>query len=118
MKRPVLKFLALAVSTLLAGGAAAENKFDYCLLCHGANGNGNYGIRAPKISGMESWYLARQLDNFAAGIRGLHANDEPGHEMAAIDSASSEDSEARVHGLNCISSHVRRQGAAIRPPES
>jgi cytochrome c553 len=84
MKRPVSKLVGLALSTLLAGGAAAENKFDYCLLCHGANGNGNYGIRAPKISGMESWYLARQLDNFAAGIRGTPAEDAPGHEMAPV----------------------------------
>ena len=53
--------------------AGADNDFDYCLLCHGANANGNYGIRAPKLSGMEPWYLARQLENFAAGVRGAPA---------------------------------------------
>ena len=81
MSRRVFKLTALAVSALLAGAAAAENQFDYCLLCHGANGNGNYGIRAPKLSGMEPWYLTRQLENFAAGIRGTSAEDAPGHEM-------------------------------------
>ena len=32
----------------MVGSASAGNDFDYCLLCHGANANGNYGIRAPK----------------------------------------------------------------------
>ena len=65
-------------------GARAGNEFDYCLLCHGTNGNGNYGIRAPKVSGVETWYLKRQLENFAAGIRGAPAGDAPGHEMAPV----------------------------------
>jgi cytochrome c553 len=75
---------ALATALLLVGGANAGNDFDYCLLCHGANGNGNYGIRAPKISGMEPWYLARQLENFAAGVRGVAADDAAGHEMRPV----------------------------------
>src|SRR5687767_8131970 len=66
---------------LIAASASAGNDFDYCLLCHGANANGNYGIRAPKLSGMEPWYLARQLENFASGARGTPAEDAPGHEM-------------------------------------
>jgi cytochrome c553 len=69
---------------LVTGSASAGNDFDYCLLCHGANANGNYGIRAPKISGMEPWYLARQLENFAIGARGTPAEDAPGHEMRPV----------------------------------
>jgi cytochrome c oxidase subunit 2 len=65
-------------------GAHAGNEFDYCLLCHGTSGNGNYGIRAPKVSGVEPWYLKRQLENFAAGIRGAPEADAPGHEMAPV----------------------------------
>jgi cytochrome c553 len=80
----MIKAAVLAVSALVAGAASAENKFDYCLLCHGANANGNYGIRAPKLSGMEPWYLTRQLENFAAGIRGTPADDAPGHEMMPV----------------------------------
>jgi cytochrome c oxidase subunit 2 len=70
--------------SLVVGSASAGNNFDYCLLCHGSNANGNYGIRAPKISGMEPWYLARQLENFAAGARGTPAEDAPGHEMGPV----------------------------------
>src|SRR5882672_2727924 len=77
----IAKAIALA---LVFGSAQAGNDFDYCLLCHGANANGNYGIRAPKISGMEPWYLARQLENFAAGARGVPADDDSGHEMGPV----------------------------------
>ena len=69
---------------LVVASASAGNDFDYCLLCHGANANGNYGIRAPKISGMEPWYLARQLENFAVGARGSAAEDASGHEMRPV----------------------------------
>lgn len=78
------RWAAALVAAMLAGGAGAENKFDYCLLCHGDNANGNYGIRAPKLSGMEPWYLTRQLENFAAGIRGAAADDASGHEMMPV----------------------------------
>jgi cytochrome c oxidase subunit II len=76
--------LAAALATTLTGTAGAENKFDYCLLCHGASANGNAGIRAPKLSGMEPWYLTRQLENFAAGIRGTPGGDDSGHEMGPV----------------------------------
>jgi cytochrome c553 len=69
---------------LLSCSAGAGNSFDYCLLCHGANANGNYGIRAPKLSGMEPWYLVRQLENFASGARVTSADDASGHEMAPV----------------------------------
>src|SRR6186713_948280 len=83
MKRAGL-FAASIALMLAAGSAGAGNDFDYCLLCHGANANGNYGIRAPKLSGMEPWYLARQLENFAAGTRGVAAEDGSGHEMGPV----------------------------------
>jgi len=76
--------LAIVALSLLADSARAANPFDHCLLCHGANANGNYGIRAPKLSGVEPWYLTRQLENFAAGIRGLPAEDAGGHEMGPV----------------------------------
>jgi cytochrome c553 len=84
MKRQKGRWAALVLTTALAAVAGAENKFDYCLLCHGDNANGNYGIRAPKLSGMEPWYLARQLENFAAGIRGAPSEDASGHEMMPV----------------------------------
>ncbi len=79
-----LRWMAALAALSLSGLAVAENKYDYCLLCHGTNANGNYGIRAPKLSGMEPWYLTRQLENFAAGIRGAPEGDHSGHEMRVV----------------------------------
>jgi len=76
--------LATTMALVFVTGAVAGNDFDYCLLCHGANANGNYGIRAPKISGVEPWYLARQLDHFASGARGTPPEDAAGHEMRPV----------------------------------
>ena len=99
---------ALALA-MLAGSATAENTFDYCLLCHGANANGNYGIRAPKLSGMEPWYLARQLENFAAGVRGVAPEDAAGHEMGPVG--------ARVKGEGTLEAAVKFVGTlASKPP--
>ena len=84
MKTLRKRLLAAALAVTLAGAAGAENKFDYCLLCHGSAANGNAGIRAPKLSGMEPWYLTRQLENFAAGIRGTPGGDASGHEMGPV----------------------------------
>jgi cytochrome c553 len=84
MRRLVAAFAVIVALAFMVSSARAGNEFDYCLLCHGANANGNYGIRAPKLSGMESWYLARQLENFASGVRGLPAADAAGHEMRPV----------------------------------
>jgi cytochrome c553 len=84
MKRLIGKLGALVLAVMLPALGSAGNAFDYCLLCHGTNANGNYGIRAPKLSGMEGWYLTRQLENFAAGIRGVPAADASGHEMMPV----------------------------------
>jgi len=83
MKRFKTIYAGIALA-LVMGSASAGNDFDYCLLCHGSQANGNYGIRAPKLSGMEPWYLARQLENFAAGTRGVAAEDGSGHEMGPV----------------------------------
>jgi len=74
--------LAAAFASLSVGAEALD--LSYCITCHGANGNGNPAIRAPKIAGMEPWYLKRQLDAFAAGTRGVHPADDSGHEMQPV----------------------------------
>lgn len=70
------------LTTTVAGAEALD--LSYCITCHGANGNGNAAIRAPKIAGMEPWYLKRQLDAFAAGARGVNPGDVAGHEMQPV----------------------------------
>ncbi len=54
-----------------AAGVAADGQATYavCSACHGAHGEGNPQLNAPKLAGQAGWYLARQLQNFKQGIR-------------------------------------------------
>jgi len=52
-----------------------------CVACHGAKGEGNAALNAPKLSSLPSWYLARQLKNFRLGLRGAHEGDTYGAQM-------------------------------------
>lgn len=88
---------ALGLCLLLSGlAAAAEQRepFDdkYCTTCHGTDGRGNEGIQAPRLAGMEPWYLRRQLENFRAGIRGTHPEDIEGIAMRPMAVKLSDDS--------------------------
>lgn len=84
MSIPAYKQWCALALALLSSRTLPASDFDYCLLCHGGNGNGNVAIRAPKISGLEPWYVARQLEAFANGLRGTHENDAPGQEMRPV----------------------------------
>jgi len=42
---------------------------------------GNKDLNSPKIAGLSSWYLERQLKNFKAGIRGADPKDKYGMQM-------------------------------------
>jgi len=53
----------------------------YCLTCHGTDGAGNLAIDAPRLAGMERWYLKRQMELFRDGLRGTHPEDLSGREM-------------------------------------
>jgi cytochrome c oxidase subunit 2 len=65
-------------------------KFVYCTVCHGADLMGNRNIEAPRLSGMESWYLVRQLEAFSNGWRGTHDSDNAGIEMRPMAQALTE----------------------------
>ena len=58
-----------------------ESAYAVCVTCHGANGQGNKTLNAPKIAGLSDWYVERQLNNFKSGIRGVHAKDIFGQQM-------------------------------------
>jgi cytochrome c553 len=74
----------LAVLALASGARAEPADYGFCTVCHGSQGNGNLAIRAPKIAGMEPWYLKRQFQQFRAGLRGTHESDVPGMEMRPV----------------------------------
>ena len=83
---PFGAILTLAVSLLLSQGVAADvaaGKAAYaiCVACHGANGEGNQALNAPRLAGQEPWYIRRQLAAYKAGTRGTAPGDIPGMQM-------------------------------------
>ena len=77
------KFVLCGLLMTDAADAAEREPFDdrYCTTCHGADGRGNEGVQAPRLAGMEAWYLQRQLENYRDGIRGAHPDDIEGLAM-------------------------------------
>jgi cytochrome c553 len=113
--------LALIVAAAFISNADAAEKSDlaYCTVCHGAHGNGNPAIRAPKISGMEPWYIRRQLESFRDGIRGTHPDDAAGHEMQPVgvrlrDAAGIDEAIAYVTSFQAKAPPITVKGDAAR----
>lgn len=67
-------------------GNAVAGKAGYavCAACHGAQGEGNQAMNAPRLSGQSAWYLERQLRQFKQGTRGVHEKDTFGKMMAPM----------------------------------
>jgi len=69
----------------VAGDAVAgQQGFAVCAGCHGAQGEGNPQLNAPKLAGQGDWYLKRQLQYFKTGARGAHEKDTFGKMMAPM----------------------------------
>ena len=45
-----------------------------CTVCHGVQAEGNLALNAPRLAGQSDWYLVSQLQNYKAGIRGVHGD--------------------------------------------
>lgn len=78
--------LALSLSAVASVSASAAEPYEpvthkFCFTCHGTDGMSSEGIQGPRLAGMESWYLKRQLELFRAGGRGVHPMDIEGMEM-------------------------------------
>lgn len=54
-----------------------------CASCHGAQGEGNQALGAPRLAGQNAAYLARQLHNFKEGKRAYDPKDKDGATMRA-----------------------------------
>ena len=110
-----MKFkLVFAVSAILsifsagamAAGDAEKGKTLYatCGACHGPNAEGMQALNAPRLAGMEPWYVVRQLENFKNGVRGSDSRDTYGMQMAPMaqilpDKQAMEDVAAYVKSL-------------------
>ncbi|MBT5219743.1 MAG: cytochrome c [Woeseia sp.] len=67
--------------------AIPDDDFIYCTTCHGVQLMGNPILRAPRISGIEAWYVEQQLKSFRNEWRGAHEGDLTGMEMRPMAAA-------------------------------
>ncbi|HSV46856.1 MAG TPA: c-type cytochrome [Ramlibacter sp.] len=75
---------ARVAATIQGNVDAGRRLYATCAACHGADGRGIAATNAPRLQGMSDWYMARQLTNFRDGIRGSHAQDAYGAQMALV----------------------------------
>lgn len=61
-----------------------EQLYATCVSCHGPEGQGNQQLNAPKLAGLDSWYVIRQLEKFKSGARGTNPDDTYGQQMRAF----------------------------------
>jgi len=52
-----------------------------CGSCHGAGARGNEKMNAPRLNGVDDWYLKTQIGKFKNSIRGAHPQDKLGGQM-------------------------------------
>src|SRR5260221_14661394 len=71
--------------------AAGQALFAVCTACHGAQGEGNPALNAPKLAGQSDWYLRQELQNFKSGARGTAAKDVFGKMMAPMAATLADD---------------------------
>lgn len=72
---------APAEQTVFGDVEHGRDLFTTCAMCHGADGRGIWTSNAPRLAGMQDWYLVRQLQNFKGQIRGGHPDDIYGDQM-------------------------------------
>jgi cytochrome c553 len=99
-----VKLVAQYVETLpqvrhaasLPGDAqAGAALFATCSACHGDNGGGNPDLKAPRIAGVDDWYLATELRKFKSGVRGANPKDREGRLMRPMARTLADDDAVR-----------------------
>lgn len=95
--RRFVPFIIALLVSLSSPAAVAEEPMPvapenlvYCTVCHGVQLMGNETLKAPRLSGMDQWYVARQLRGFRKGWRGSHPEDFSGMEMRPMAEALTE----------------------------
>ena len=68
-------------STVKGDATAGKASYMICQTCHGPKGGGNKALNSPRLTGLQDWYIVRQLKNFKAGIRGTKSGDLFGMQM-------------------------------------
>ena len=68
--------------TVKGDAPAGDTQFHLiCAACHGDKGQGNPDLKAPRLAGIDDWYLAAELRKFRSGLRGASPKDIEGRLM-------------------------------------
>ncbi|TFH86789.1 c-type cytochrome [Billgrantia azerbaijanica] len=91
--------------TIVGDAERGKRLYRTCASCHGARGQGRHAFNAPRLAGMNDWYLVRQLQHFREGIRGRHPEDLYGNQMVdmaqiLVDDAALRDVTAYIRTLS------------------
>lgn len=73
----------LPAVTVDGDAEAGRQLYAPCIACHGAGAEGNESLGAPALTGIDDWYLVRQLENYKSGARGSDPADSYGMQMRA-----------------------------------
>ena len=109
-----------------AGNAqVGQALYAVCSACHGVNGEGNEALNAPNLTGLEPWYIKRQINYYKTGVRGGEG-DAIGMTMSPmaavlVDDAAINNVAAYIESLPDISSPITvtgdvEKGRAIYEP--
>lgn len=74
---------AIHRQTVRGDVAKGEALYQRCSSCHGPRAEGIELQHAPRLAGIEDWYLADQLRKYIKGQRGYHPDDVHGQTMRA-----------------------------------
>lgn len=94
----LFRFMSFVVIILLAVSnsyaedlVVPDDDLTFCTVCHGVQLMGNSIVKAPRISGLDSWYVRNQLLAFKRGWRGADELDVFGMEMQPMAANLSEE---------------------------
>jgi cytochrome c553 len=71
----------------ISGGDIKKGERTYhtiCGSCHGPGGKGNDAMHAPRLTGLQPWYIKSQIRKFQTSIRGAHPRDPYGQPMVPM----------------------------------
>ncbi len=74
-----------------ATGFRGRGLYSVCSSCHGAQGEGNDALGAPRLNQQYRWYISAQLKNYQQGLRGTKTEDEHGQQMRVMAESVHED---------------------------
>jgi len=84
-------------------GSGSKQYIGKCGACHGGKAEGNDALNSPRLVSLSDTYIIQQVTNFQNGIRGAHADDKYGKQMALMSKLVSaqelNDIVAFIHGI-------------------